>query len=118
MSLPAGVTAKAVTGGGGFAHAIGSDGNLYGWGSGSGGQLGVAPTHALRRSSVTAGSRASRRPPFSDSLQTGYAIGSDGNVYAWGYGADGERGNGSTASRVPPGGRVASAGQRTAEPRT
>ena len=100
VSLPAGVTAKAITGGGGFAHAIGSDGNLYGWGSGSGGQLGVTdttPTPLL----VTLAPGVTPTA-ISDNLQTGYAIGSDGNVYAWGYGADGERGNGSTASGSPP----------------
>ena len=44
VSMPTGVTAKAITGGGAFAHIIGSDGNLYGWGLGTQwGQLGVIP---------------------------------------------------------------------------
>ena len=100
ISLAPGVTAKAITGGGGFAHAIGSDGNLYGWGLGSSGQLGtgdgsLSPVVVLLAPGVTP-------VGIDDNLHTGYALGSDGNIYAWGYGLNGEFGNGTTGNDQPP----------------
>ena len=103
VSLPSGVTAKAVTGGGGFAHAIGSDGKLYGWGlDATANQVGdgsntnqVTPVVITLAAGVTP-------TAVSDNLHTGYAIGSDGNIYAWGYGLAGELGNGSTSNFSPP----------------
>ena len=95
VALPSGVTAKAVTGGGGFAHAIGSDGKLYGWGlDNTANQVGdgsdtnqVSPVVITLAAGVTP-------TAVSDNLHTGYAIGSDGNIYAWGYGLAGELGDG------------------------
>jgi alpha-tubulin suppressor-like RCC1 family protein len=52
VSMPSGVTAKAITGGGAFAHIIGSDGNLYGWGLGSSGQLGVSTSSGMATTPV------------------------------------------------------------------
>ena len=103
VSLPSGVTAKAVTGGGGFAHAIGSDGKLYGWGlDDTANQVGdgsdtnqVTPVVITLAAGVTP-------TAVSDNLHTGYATGSDGNLYAWGYGLAGELGNGSTSDFSPP----------------
>ena len=83
--------------------AIGSDGKLYTWG--------ITTT----ASSVTARRSASWRPPkqlssafgvspttvsagYSDSLAIGY----DGNLYAWGYNANGELGDGTTDNRSSP----------------
>jgi alpha-tubulin suppressor-like RCC1 family protein len=103
VSLPSGVTAKAVTGGGGFAHAIGSDGKLYGWGlDNTANQVGdgsdtnqVTPVVVTLAAGVTP-------TAVSDDLHTGYAIGSDGNIYAWGYGLAGELGNGGPGNFSPP----------------
>ena len=101
--MPAGVTAKAVTGGGAFAHMIGSDGNLYGWGGGTSGQLGVNTDSGMATTPVLVTLAPGVTPrAISDNLHTGYAIGSDGNVYAWGYGLAGELGNGSTGDGSPP----------------
>ena len=103
VSLPSGVTPKDVTGGGGFAHAIGSDGNLYGWGLdataaqlGDGGSTNQdAPIVIVLASGVTP-------KAIADNLHTGYAIGSDGKLYAWGYGLLGELGDGSPGNFSPP----------------
>jgi alpha-tubulin suppressor-like RCC1 family protein len=100
VALPAGVTATAITGGGGFAHAIGSNGALYGWGLGSSGQLGVGsgsltPVVVPLAPSVTP-------KAIADNLHTGYALGSDGNIYAWGYGLQGELGDGDFTDNSPP----------------
>ncbi len=103
VSMPAGVTAKAVTGGGAFAHMIGSDGNLYGWGGGTSGQLGVNTDSGMATTPVLVTLAPGVTPrAISDNLHTGYAIGSDGNVYAWGFGLAGELGNGSTGDGSPP----------------
>ena len=111
VSMPTGVTAKAITGGGAFAHIIGSDGNLYGWGLGTSGQLGVNTVDGMATTPVLVTLASGVTPSaISDNLHTGYAIGSDGNVYAWGYGVAGELGDGSFAERVAPGRRVAPAG--------
>jgi hypothetical protein len=103
VSMPAGVTAKAITGGGAFAHVIGSDGNLYGWGIGSSGQLGVTTITGMATTPVLVTLAPGVTPSaISDNLHTGYAIGSDGNVYSWGYGVAGELGNGTFANGSPP----------------
>jgi alpha-tubulin suppressor-like RCC1 family protein len=100
IALAPGVTAKAITGGGGFAHAIGSDGKLYGWGVGSSGQLGVG-SGSLSPVVVTLAPGVTPKA-IDDNLHTGYALGSDGNIYAWGYGLQGEFGNGTTGNGSPP----------------
>jgi hypothetical protein len=101
VELPSGVAPKAVTGGGGFAHAIGSDGNLYGWGVGTNGQLGVGTSDSSIPLEVSLASGV-KPTAITDNLHTGYAIGTDGNLYAWGYGLAGELGNGGTSSDSPP----------------
>jgi alpha-tubulin suppressor-like RCC1 family protein len=101
VSLPAGVTPTAVTGGGASAHAIGSDGNLYGWGLGTSGQLGVCCSDSLTPVLVSLALGVTPKA-IADNMHTGYAIGSDGNIYAWGYGLAGELGDGSTGNLSPP----------------
>ena len=103
VSLPSGVTAKAVTGGGGFAHAIGSDGNLYGWGLDStAAQLGDGGTTNQETPVVISLATGVTPKAIADNLHTGYAIGSDGKIYAWGYGLQGELGDGSPGNFSPP----------------
>jgi alpha-tubulin suppressor-like RCC1 family protein len=120
VALPSGVTAKSVTGGGGFAHAIGSDGKLYGWGlDDTGGQVGDGGGD--NKATPIAISLAAGVTPkaIADNLHTGYALGSDGKLYAWGYGLGGELGDGSTDGdfstpvvvSLPPGSTVESLGQ-------
>jgi alpha-tubulin suppressor-like RCC1 family protein len=100
VSLPSGVSPRAVTAGGAFAHAIGSDGNLYGWGEGSSGQVGIG-TGTLTPVVVPLASGVTPKA-ITDNLHTGYALGSDGNIYAWGYGLQGEFGDGSIGDDSPP----------------
>jgi len=103
VALPSGVTAKSVTGGGGFAHAIGSDGNLYGWGlNETAGQLGDSFGPNVETPIVITLASGVTPKAISDNLHTGYAIGSDGKIYAWGYGLAGELGDGSSGNFSPP----------------
>ncbi|MFN2476361.1 MAG: RCC1 domain-containing protein [Chthoniobacterales bacterium] len=103
VSLPAGVTASAVSEGLAHSLAIGSDGKLYAWGGNNFGQLGN-------------GSTANSTPPVVVSLPAGVtasaigagfnhslAAGSDGKLYAWGSNGEGELGNGSTTQSTTPG---------------
>jgi hypothetical protein len=101
VQLPSGVTPKTITGGGAFAHAIGSNGKLYGWGLGTSGQLGTGLSNSSVPIEVSLGTSVTPTA-ISDNQHTGYAIGSDGKLYAWGYGLAGELGNGSNGNFSPP----------------
>ena len=84
------------------AYAIGSDGNLYAWGYNGFGQLGdgTASNNVDKPERITL--EAGVQPvAIAAGTNTAYAIGSDGNLYAWGenlYGALEAGTNGSVAS--------------------
>ena len=103
-SLPPGVLATAIAGGGGAGYAIGSDNILYAWGYGSDGELGNGTTPVAQTTPVAVPLPGGATPKAIAAGQfTGYAIGSDGVLYAWGYGSDGELGNGTTpAAQTTP----------------
>ncbi|MGH7733800.1 MAG: RCC1 domain-containing protein, partial [Gemmatimonadales bacterium] len=115
VQLPAGVVATAAATGGDHSLAIGSDGNLYAWGYNSNGQLGngtaansSTPVVVQLPAGVTATS-------ISAGATHSLAVGSDGNVYAWGYNGYGQLGDGTLSySALPlkvglPAGTVATA---------
>ena len=103
VELPLGVTPKAITAGGGFAHAIGSDGNLYGWGLDStADQLGDGTATDRHTPVVVPLAQGVKPTAIADNIHTGYAIGSDAKVYAWGYGLAGELGNGTDSNFSRP----------------
>jgi alpha-tubulin suppressor-like RCC1 family protein len=103
VELPSGVTPEAITAGGGFAHAIGSDGKLYGWGLDStADQLGDGSATDRHTPVVVTLAPDVKPTAIADNIHTGYAIGSDGKAYAWGYGLAGELGNGADANFSPP----------------
>ena len=162
VPLPSGVTATAVAAGNQSGYAIGSDGNVYAWGSNT---LATSVRHHHEQRHPGAGFAADRRdgdghrfrvrltlrhrlgpelyawgynasggfgdgtatgPDFCDGLPwsatpvetslptgvsttavtaaegTGYAGGSDGKLYAWGYDGDGELGDGTTTESDIP----------------
>ena len=102
VSLPSGVTASAIAAGGSFGMAIGSNGNLYSWGDGDNGQLGnntttftSTPVKVNMPSGVTAS-------VISAGDDHSLAIGSNDVMYAWGFGADGQLGNGGVKNEKVP----------------
>ena len=96
---------------GNFSLAVGSDGNAYAWGYNSYGQLGNGTTSYSGQSTPVMVRKPDRKtypdlPADFTYLQVSaggshsLALGSDGNVYAWGYNSSGQLGNG-TSSTYP-----------------
>nr|WP_232345921.1 InlB B-repeat-containing protein [Bifidobacterium sp. W8120] len=96
---------------GGFSLAVGSDGNAYAWGRNGNGQLGDG-TRDDKHAPVMV--RTPDRKTYPDlpadftyvQVSAGQyhslAVGSDGNVYAWGWNNYGQLGDGTTSSRYTP----------------
>ncbi len=105
VDLPLGVTATAIATSGapqpGAAYAIGSDGKLYAWGNGQG-ELGDGNENESDSPVVVRLPTGVTPTAVAGGGLNGYAIGSDGNVYAWGFNAWGELGNGTTTTSDTP----------------
>jgi alpha-tubulin suppressor-like RCC1 family protein len=102
VSLPAGVTATAVSAGDAHSVALGSNGSVYDWGYNGFGQLGNGTTtdsHVPVKVTLPAGETPIAVATGQDMTE---ALASDGNVYAWGDGAMGELGDGKTADELSP----------------
>jgi alpha-tubulin suppressor-like RCC1 family protein len=96
VSLPTGVTPTAIAGGYYSGYAIGSDGKLYSWGENTYGELGDGTTTGSDTPVQVSLPTGVRAKALAGGSNTGYAIGSDGKLYAWGFNGDGELGDGST----------------------
>lgn len=102
VKMPTGITAKKIFAAPFFAFAIGSDGNIYAWGSNSAGNLGDStktnssvPMMVKMPAGITA-------TAISAGSSFGLAIGSDGNIYAWGGNGFGQLGNGTKTNSLVP----------------
>ena len=102
VSLPSGVTPKAIAGGGGFALAIGSDGHLYAWGLNSNGALGDGSTTNSTTPVLVSLPSGVTPTAIAGGGAAAYAVGSDGHLYAWGLNSSGQLGNGSTTDSSTP----------------
>jgi LPXTG-motif cell wall-anchored protein len=102
VDVPAGVTFTEITAG--YLHSVGlgSDGNTYAWGFNAYGQLGNTST---TNSSVPV---LVQTPPgvtfakVTAGYYSSFAVGSDGNTYAWGHNGFGQLGNNSTRDSSVP----------------
>jgi alpha-tubulin suppressor-like RCC1 family protein len=86
VQLPAGVAATAVAAGTAMAYALTTSGTVYAWGDNAKGQLGTtqagqlgSPVPVQVQLPATAAASA-----ISSGRTTGYALGTNGQVYAWG----------------------------------
>ena len=103
IGLAPDVTATAISAGGEFSLAIGSDGNLYAWGDNGNDELGDANTdlYQLTPEQITLAPGV-LPTAISAGDYDSLAIGSDGNLYAWGWNIFGEVGDGTTTERDSP----------------
>jgi hypothetical protein len=102
LQVPGLTGVTGIAAGVGTAYAVREDGTVWSWGTNGTGQVGIGsdasyvydPTRVVGLAGVTA---------ISGSDGNAYAALSDGTVWAWGSGADGRLGNGTTGtnSRVP-----------------
>ncbi len=102
VSLPAGVQAADVAAGLHSALAVSTTGQVYAWGGNDYGQLGDGTTNASEKPKAITLAAGVTGTKVASALYTSLAIGSNGKVYAWGYNADGEVGDGTTVNRTSP----------------
>ncbi len=86
---------NAITVAAGFGHslALKNDGTAWAWGYGSNGQLGNGTSTYIQATPVQVSNLAGVIA-LAGGFYHGLALLSDGTAWAWGYGADGELGNG------------------------
>ncbi|WP_373564679.1 InlB B-repeat-containing protein, partial [Bifidobacterium sp. M0353] len=110
--LPADFTYLQVSAGTWHSLAVGSDGNAYAWGHNSNGQLGNGTTSYSQSAPVRVKTPDRKTYPdlpkdftylqVSAGGDHSLALGSDGNVYAWGLNDHGRLGDGTTSERHAP----------------
>ena len=110
--LPADFTYLQVSGGTSHSLALGSDGNVYAWGDNTNGRLGNGTGSSYQNAPVRVKTPDRKTYPdlpkdftylqVSAGASHSLALGSDGNVYAWGDNTNGRLGNGTTSSQYTP----------------
>ncbi len=108
--LPADFTYVQVSAGFSHSLAVGSDGNVYAWGYNGFGQLGnnssggysFVPVRVRDPANPTDKNKGLKAAQVSARYSHSLAIGSDGYAYAWGAGATGRLGNGTTSTSYVP----------------
>jgi alpha-tubulin suppressor-like RCC1 family protein len=101
VSMPAGVTFKAIAAGGNHNLALDTSGNAWAWGSNGLGELGnggmsdsATPTAVIMPPGVTF-------TAISAGFQGSLALDTTGKAWAWGSGIEGQLGNGLTTPNTP-----------------
>lgn len=92
---------RSIATNGNTAYALRSDGTVWAWGNNTKGQqgqghtlgTGLTPLQVQGLTDVT---------KISGGGNSGYALKSDGSVWAWGYNGEGQLGNGTTANSLVP----------------
>ena len=100
--MPSGVTASVISGGDNHALAIGSNDLLYSWGLNTDGQLGNGSVTEKRVPTLVSMPNGVTAVAIAGALDHSLALGSDGNLYAWGEDGAGELGNGGTTNSDTP----------------
>ena len=91
----------AIADGGASGYALKSDGTVWAWGIGRDGELGNG-TFTTDSSTPVQVSGLTGITAIAGRDYGGYALKSDGTVWAWGYGGDGGLGNGTTTDSWTP----------------
>ncbi len=105
MSLPADARITRISAGALFSVALADDGRMFAWGWGASGRLGNGGSGdsstpvLVSRGAIPTGVKILDVSAGSDQV---VALGDDGKAYAWGYGLDGQLGNGVSASASVP----------------
>ena len=106
ITLASGVKPTQIACGESYSMAIGSDGNLYTWGNGGFGQLGIEYTmyesHSKSIPTKITLSNEIKPTQIACGAFHSIAIGNDGELYTWGNNQDGQLGDGTTAQRNIP----------------
>ncbi len=103
VKLPTGVKVTAVRAGGVFALGLTSTGKVYAWGSNAAGELGNGTTKTRLKPVPVTLPKGVTVKAISAGFENGLALTSTGRVLAWGAGAAGQLGDGSTKRRLVPG---------------
>lgn len=100
--LPTGVTAVQVAAGYSHTVALGSDGVVYAWGANAHGELGNGTTTARSLPAAVSLPSGVTVAAVAAGYLDSFAVTTAGDVYAWGYGGQGELGDGSTVDAHLP----------------
>jgi alpha-tubulin suppressor-like RCC1 family protein len=100
--LAPGVRPTAISAGGDFSLAIGSDGRLFAWGNNAYGQLGDGTITGRVQPEPIVLSPGVRPTLISAGYDANLAVGSDGDLYVWGANLHGQLGDGTTILRARP----------------
>jgi alpha-tubulin suppressor-like RCC1 family protein len=92
---------QCTTGSGSFSLALAADGTLWAWGYNADGQLGIGTTGGNRGTPVQVGPTRQWRQIWSG-VDHSLALAADGSLWAWGYNADGQLGQGDLVLRNAP----------------
>jgi alpha-tubulin suppressor-like RCC1 family protein len=93
---------KIISAGGYHTYAIKTDGTLWGWGDGSNGRLGEFSVQLDRSSPVQTALGGNTWSAISLGKHHNIALKTDGTLWAWGRGTDGQLGWGGLGSRSSP----------------
>lgn len=102
VHLPAGTVVSATARSGYTAYALTSSGAVYAWGYGTFGELGNGSGNSSALPVKVSFPSGTVITAIAAGEYAAYALTSTGKVLAWGYGDDGELGNGSTSSSDIP----------------
>ena len=102
VKIPAGVKVTVVRAGCNFGLALTSTGRVLAWGDNEFGQLGNGTDHAAHVPAFVKLPAGTKVTAITTGTVHSVAVTSTGQALAWGYGADGELGNGSTGDSDVP----------------
>jgi alpha-tubulin suppressor-like RCC1 family protein len=102
VASPAGVTFTAVAAGGDHSLALSSTGTVYAWGANAYGQLGDGSTASVDAPVEVATPAGVTFTAIAAGTGHSLALASDGQVYAWGFGASGQLGDGAKLDSLTP----------------